>query len=697
MHPLLAVWELYTSTRVFEEGLSIGQIFYMIAYQNWRPPIPPGCPPGYAALMSACWHPNPDQRPTVQQLLRSLQSLYMAEKKAMAAAKEAAALAAAQGQDPVAAGASSAVVGASTRYKAASAAPMRLEGLTAAAGGAVGAAGVPWQSLPPQQQQQQMWPVSAGVSRDLPTAVLIPGEPGVTVGEAHGSGASLATVDYAYAADSGEGGKTGPGSGDTIVTLDENVYQPWAEAVTQDLQQDEEISAGFLDCKQQPKQHHAAAGQQQQQQYPQQQDQFVPSAAVQNPYGAVDRKSQVLAAQAPHLQQQQQQPAAGRQSPKRYRQLQLRSNEIQPAVDNEPLPSESLFQPENMSSSSNVTYGDVQDLDTQLPARQQPTGAPYVAPAAHSFVEAIELVARPGVSAVDGFGGVHGSAAADMQQVGLPDSSNSSAHSNLQGMYYAQQRAAQYAGPPVMQSRLPGSVISRGGLLPGQGSFISSVSTGTLPPTLGDSNPNSFSTSAAGSFTSPGSTTAAAGSAGRWAWNSAVSSQARVTAAGSTTPSGSSRGPSASGSSPAGPAVAAALPVRLPSQTNSQGPPLAATGVPVGDDDAVVVPLQGGSLVGTASPYDAPAAAAAGRVSAAGASAPLHSPFAQALHQTETIQTTAVGDTANLRTATALGNGTQEQPPAAQQTGDPAGAKPQAAASPFAALAYRGESLFAPL
>jgi hypothetical protein len=28
-----AVWELYTSSRVFDEGLSIGHMFFMIAYQ----------------------------------------------------------------------------------------------------------------------------------------------------------------------------------------------------------------------------------------------------------------------------------------------------------------------------------------------------------------------------------------------------------------------------------------------------------------------------------------------------------------------------------------------------------------------------------------------------------------------------------------------------------------------------------------
>ena len=88
------MWELYSGRRVLEEGLSIGQVFYMIAYQAWRPVTPPNCPPGYAQLMAACWHEDPAQRPTVQQLLRSLQQLYVAEKQALAAAKATAAAAA---------------------------------------------------------------------------------------------------------------------------------------------------------------------------------------------------------------------------------------------------------------------------------------------------------------------------------------------------------------------------------------------------------------------------------------------------------------------------------------------------------------------------------------------------------------------------------------------------------------------------
>jgi len=76
-----AVWELFTGQPVMEEGLSIGQMFYMIAYEGWRPQLPEDCPPGYADLMTACWHEDPEQRPTGQQLLRRLQKMYVQAKQ----------------------------------------------------------------------------------------------------------------------------------------------------------------------------------------------------------------------------------------------------------------------------------------------------------------------------------------------------------------------------------------------------------------------------------------------------------------------------------------------------------------------------------------------------------------------------------------------------------------------------------------
>jgi hypothetical protein len=77
-----------------DEGLSIGQMFYMIAYQDWRPETPPDCPPGYVDLMTSCWHEDPEQRPTAQQLLKRLQKLQgQARQESMSARKARAAAA----------------------------------------------------------------------------------------------------------------------------------------------------------------------------------------------------------------------------------------------------------------------------------------------------------------------------------------------------------------------------------------------------------------------------------------------------------------------------------------------------------------------------------------------------------------------------------------------------------------------------
>lgn len=83
---MYAVWELFTGETVMDEDLSIGQMFYMIAYQNWRPDMPTDCPPDFVDLMTACWHEDPEQRPTASRLLRKMQKLYAAAKQQYVAA-----------------------------------------------------------------------------------------------------------------------------------------------------------------------------------------------------------------------------------------------------------------------------------------------------------------------------------------------------------------------------------------------------------------------------------------------------------------------------------------------------------------------------------------------------------------------------------------------------------------------------------
>jgi negative regulator of sigma E activity len=81
-----AVWELFTSETVMDEGMTVGQMFYMIAYQSWRPDTPADCPTDFAELMTACWHEDPEQRPTASQVLSKMQKLYAGVKKQYLAA-----------------------------------------------------------------------------------------------------------------------------------------------------------------------------------------------------------------------------------------------------------------------------------------------------------------------------------------------------------------------------------------------------------------------------------------------------------------------------------------------------------------------------------------------------------------------------------------------------------------------------------
>ena len=67
--------------RLFDESISIGQVFYMIAYEGWRPPIPDGCPSDSAQLMTDCWAEDPEQRPPASVVLARLNKMYAVEKQ----------------------------------------------------------------------------------------------------------------------------------------------------------------------------------------------------------------------------------------------------------------------------------------------------------------------------------------------------------------------------------------------------------------------------------------------------------------------------------------------------------------------------------------------------------------------------------------------------------------------------------------
>eukprot|EP00883_Tetradesmus_obliquus_P005433 jgi/Sobl393_1/1585/SZX64196.1 len=381
----LMMWELFTSQRVFEEGLSIGQIFYMIAYQNWRPTVPANCPPGYAELMTACWHQDPEQRPTVPVLLRSLQKLYVAEKQRLAAERQLAAAGAAgpsrvslesdrsraadgdsaggggastsSGNTPQhTSGAAAGQQGAHSSPSGRHAKPSAVTGQAAAAAGAVitpvGSGG----SVGARARAAAAAAAAAPTGRGTREGGRGSGGAAYYSGGAHSSGGRPPRSSGSAGA-AGSGGATGSGgaahdSGGAVGSgeAQEEQYQPWAEAVSQSSMMP--LNARSSDGARMHDRLAAAAAaaglgswasprQQQQQQQRQRQQQRVGST------GEVQAAGQPLAAgrggqqQYSVMMQQQQQPGG----------------EIEPALDSEALFSGGSAYPDISSSSNVLTYG----------------------------------------------------------------------------------------------------------------------------------------------------------------------------------------------------------------------------------------------------------------------------------------------------------------------------------------------------
>jgi serine/threonine protein kinase len=71
----MLMWELFTGSPPYS-GLTVGQILVAVVYQNQRPPVPDDCPEAYRAIMEACWHADPTQRPTFDTISKNLQKAY---------------------------------------------------------------------------------------------------------------------------------------------------------------------------------------------------------------------------------------------------------------------------------------------------------------------------------------------------------------------------------------------------------------------------------------------------------------------------------------------------------------------------------------------------------------------------------------------------------------------------------------------
>eukprot|EP00878_Enallax_costatus_P002705 GHUV01002893.1.p1 GENE.GHUV01002893.1~~GHUV01002893.1.p1 ORF type:complete len:649 (+),score=226.31 GHUV01002893.1:292-1947(+) len=467
-----------------------------------------------------------------------------------------------------------------------------------------------WHYMQQQQQEQAAWPEDS-----VPTSELFPGgmAPAAdSVGDAQGSGGSLATIDY-YAQNDSGGGRPGHGSGDTVATLDENSYQPWAEAVAQDA--DDPNSPGSPGIS---RRHSMASPAGHQQQHLQEQHQHTAQDATQ--------------------QQQRAVPAASQ-----YPYQQVLEAEIQPAVDHGMVQTPAAVGP-GYPSQGHIDEQQLRLQDLQQGRAAQPAPARGVAQAAQGFVEAIEMVSRPGTAGANSPPVAAGPPIVPFAAA-VPGTSR-------QIPYHYQQRpmmlqpggnsAGVKAGSPGNMPTLLSGVPS------GLASGCSSISTGTLPAVIGDSPSGSCATSLPGSFTGPGSLPGQSSSA-RWVRSSGSS---RREGSGSTSTTGL-----------AGPGS--------PSPAQSGMPPL---------------PQFGGARHGVPSPGGG-GTPTAGGVGRAHNSLTQGSPFARAV-----VENAPAGAGSGLP---AVSEGGAARAGAERSTGG--SGPPATTSSPFAMLAHRGESLFQPL
>ena len=67
----MVAWEVLTQTKPFE-GMNPMQMGFAVGSQGYRPPIPEDTPKGLAELIAACWHNEPQQRPSFASVLGKL-------------------------------------------------------------------------------------------------------------------------------------------------------------------------------------------------------------------------------------------------------------------------------------------------------------------------------------------------------------------------------------------------------------------------------------------------------------------------------------------------------------------------------------------------------------------------------------------------------------------------------------------------
>ncbi|KAI8468110.1 MAG: kinase-like domain-containing protein [Monoraphidium minutum] len=73
----VTLWELFTAGSAYQ-GVPRALIGHQVAVLGLRPPLPPFTPAEFRALVEACWAPQPEKRPTFDQLLPRLVAMRQA-------------------------------------------------------------------------------------------------------------------------------------------------------------------------------------------------------------------------------------------------------------------------------------------------------------------------------------------------------------------------------------------------------------------------------------------------------------------------------------------------------------------------------------------------------------------------------------------------------------------------------------------
>ena len=71
----ITLWEMVTGQEPFSTVTSVESLVRLVCIQHTRPPIPPTWGSTLQKLVAACWMPQPDQRPSFQEICTRMQDV----------------------------------------------------------------------------------------------------------------------------------------------------------------------------------------------------------------------------------------------------------------------------------------------------------------------------------------------------------------------------------------------------------------------------------------------------------------------------------------------------------------------------------------------------------------------------------------------------------------------------------------------